>query len=150
MYIRFLYLGYRIFAFFVRPVVTGVRIMLIQNGEVLLVRHTYLEGWYMPGGGVKRGESMDETARRESREEVGAELGTIHLLGVYSNFQERKSDHNVVFVCTDFKASLKHDREIAEVRFFPITSLPADTAQGHRRRIEEYTAGVASPAFGRW
>lgn len=147
MYIRFLYLAFRIYSFIFRPIITGVRIMLIQDGQVLLVRHTYLEGWYMPGGGVKRGESVEEAARRESREEVGAELGKIHLLGVYSNF---KSDQNVVFLCTDFKANYQHDREIAEVRFFPIKSLPADIADGHRCRIEEYTAKMESPSFGQW
>ena len=150
MYIRFLYLAFRIYTFILHPMITGVRIMLIQNGQVLLVRHTYLEGWYMPGGGVKRGESVDEAARRESREEVGTELGEIRLLGVYSNFEDRKNDQNVVFLCTDFQASLQHDREIAEARFFPLIALPENMPTGHRRRIEEYAAGVASPAFGRW
>jgi len=150
MYIRFLFLLYRIYTFFVRPVGTGVRVMLIQDGQVLLVRHTYLEGWYMPGGGIKRGETTEEAARREAREEVGAELGEVRLLGVYSNFEMNRSDHNVVFLCTDFRADRTHDNEIAEVRFFPLTSLPADLQPGHRRRIEEYTSGVTSPAFGRW
>lgn len=150
MYIRLLYLAFRIYTFIFRPIITGVRVMLIQDGQALLVRHTYLEGWYMPGGGMKRGESVDEAARRESREEVGAELGEIHLLGVYSNFEEFKNNQNVVFLCTDFKASFQHDREIAEVRFFPLTALPETMPTGHRLRIEEYAAGVASPAFGRW
>lgn len=150
MYIRLLFLLYRIYTFFVRPVGTGVRVMLIQDGQVLLVRHTYLEGWYMPGGGIKRGETTEEAARREAREEVGAELGEVRLLGVYSNFEMNRSDHNVVFLCTDFRADRTHDNEIAEVRFFPLTSLPADLQPGHRRRIEEYTSGVTSPAFGRW
>lgn len=150
MYIRFLFLLYRIYTFFVRPVGTGVRVMLIQDGQVLLVRHTYLEGWYMPGGGIKRGETTEEAARREACEEVGADLGEVRLLGVYSNFEMNRSDHNVVFLCTDFRADRTHDSEIAEVRFFPLTSLPADLQPGHRRRIEEYAAGVTSPAFGRW
>jgi 8-oxo-dGTP pyrophosphatase MutT (NUDIX family) len=150
MYIRLLYLLYRIYTFFVRPVVNGVRVLLVQEGQVLLVRHTYLKGWYMPGGGVKRGESMDEATRREAREEVGAELGELRLMGVYSNFELNRSDHNVVFICTDFKWNHTHDQEIAEARFFPISALPADVQPGHRRRIEEYAAGVDSPAFGRW
>ncbi len=150
MYIRLLYLLYRIYTFFVRPVVSGVRVLLVQEGQVLLVRHTYLKGWYLPGGGVKRGETLDETARREAREEVGAELRDIRLLGAYSNFELNRSDHNIVFICTDFKSDRTHDREIAEVRFFPITSLPEDIQPGHRRRIEEYAAGAESPAFGRW
>lgn len=150
MHIRLLYLLYRIYTFFVRPVVTGVRVLLVQERQVLLVRHTYLKGWYLPGGGVKRGETLDETARREAREEVGAELRAIRLLGAYSNFELNRSDHNILFLCTDFTADCTHDREIAEARFFPIADLPADVQPGHRRRIEEYAAGAEGPAFGRW
>ncbi len=150
MYIRLLFLLYRIYTFFIRPVGTGVRVLLIQEGQVLLVRHTYLKGWYMPGGGIKRWETTEEAARREAAEEVGAELGEVSLLGVYSNFEMNRSDHNVVFVCTDFKWNRTHDQEIAEVRIFSLKSLPEDLQPGHRRRIEEYTAGVTSPAFGRW
>jgi 8-oxo-dGTP pyrophosphatase MutT (NUDIX family) len=150
MYIRLLFLLYRIYTFLVRPVGTGGRDMLIQDGQALLVRHTYLAGWYMPGGGIKRGETTEEAARREAAEETGAELGAVRLLGVYSNFEMNRSDHNVVFLCTDFKWNRTHDSEIAEARFFPLTSLPADLQPGHRRRIEEVAAGATSPAFGRW
>lgn len=55
---RLLYIGYRIYCSIVRPKTLGVRIMLIQNGQVLLLRQTYMPGWFMPGGGVKRGETM--------------------------------------------------------------------------------------------
>lgn len=150
MYIRLQYLLYRIYVFFTRPVATGVRVLLIQDRQVLLVRHTYIKGWYMPGGGIRRGETIDEAARREAREEAGAELAETRLLGVYSNFEMQKSDHNIVFICTDFKWNHTHDQEIAETRFFPITALPVDVQPGHRRRIEEFAAGVDSPAFGRW
>ncbi|MBK7317244.1 hypothetical protein [Candidatus Villigracilis affinis] len=47
MYIRFLFLGYRIFCFLFRPVRMGVRVMMIQDSKVTLVRQTYLPGWFM-------------------------------------------------------------------------------------------------------
>lgn len=150
MLLRLLYLAFRLYIFLVRPVTVGVRVMLVKDGQILLIRHTYLDGWYLPGGGVKRGETMEDAARREVREETGAVLGEISLLGIYSYFEEFKNDHNTVFLCKDFRPGDTHDHEIAEVKSFPLDSLPPDMHPSHRRRVEEYAAGQAVPAFGRW
>jgi ADP-ribose pyrophosphatase YjhB (NUDIX family) len=148
--LRLVYLIYRIYLFFVRPITLGVRVMMIKDGQVLLVRHTYMKGWFLPGGGVKRGETFEGAARREAREEVGAELRDIGLLGAYSNFVEWKSDHNLVFTSHDFTLGRKQDSEIAEARFFPLDGLPETLWPGHRRRVEEYGDGIRHPQFGEW
>jgi 8-oxo-dGTP pyrophosphatase MutT (NUDIX family) len=150
IFIRFLYFGFRIYCFIFRPIRMGVRVMMIQDGKVWLVRQTYVPGWYMPGGGLKKLESLEEAARREAREETGAELGNLTLLGAYSNFVEWKTDHNILFLCTDFQFKGKPDAEIAELRAFPLDELPADLWPGHLRRLEEYQAGISSPQFGMW
>ena len=75
MFVRLLYLGFKIYCFIFRPVRMGVRVAMIQNEKVWLVRHTYVPGWHMPGGGVKRGETLEAAARREAFEETGAQLG---------------------------------------------------------------------------
>jgi 8-oxo-dGTP pyrophosphatase MutT (NUDIX family) len=150
MLIRFLYFGFRIYCFIFRPVCMGVRVMMIQDGKVWLVRQTYTPGWFMPGGGLKKEETLDDAARREAHEETGAELGTLTLLGAYSNFSGWKTDHNILFLCTDFEFKGKPDGEIAELRAFPLNDLPNDLWPGHRRRLEEYQAGIDSPQFGMW
>lgn len=150
MYIRFLFLGYRIFCFLFRPVRMGVRVMMIQDSKVTLVRQTYLPGWFMPGGGLKRGETLDQAARREAFEETGAELGKVWLMGAYTSFKDWKTDHNLVFVCEDFKITGKPDSEIAEIQSFPLDALPDGLWPGHVRRLEEYKMGQANPQFGEW
>jgi 8-oxo-dGTP pyrophosphatase MutT (NUDIX family) len=150
MFIRFLYYGFKIYCFIFRPVRMGVRVMMIQNEKVWLVRQTYMPGWFMPGGGLKRNETLEQAARREAREETGAELGTLTLLGAYSNFVEWKSDHNIVFFCHDFEFKGKPDGEISELRAFPLKDLPDNLWPGHRRRLMEYQAGIHSPQFGMW
>jgi 8-oxo-dGTP pyrophosphatase MutT (NUDIX family) len=147
---RLLYIGFRIYCFIFRPKALGVRVMLIKDGQVLLVRQTYMPGWFMPGGGVKRGETAEQAVRREAHEEVGAQMGQLTLLGAYTHFGEYKSDHNLLFQCTDFTFSGKQDREIAEVRFFPLDGLPDSLMPGHRQRLEEYRVGRAIPQFGEW
>ncbi len=147
---RLLYLVYKAYCFLFRPVTLGVRVLLIRQDQVLLVRHTYLKGWFLPGGGVKRHETFEQAARREAREEVGAEIHTLKFVGAYSNFAELKSDHNLVFSSTDFVLHEKHDHEIAEARFFGLDALPQDVWPGHRLRLEEYRAGLPSPQSGEW
>jgi ADP-ribose pyrophosphatase YjhB (NUDIX family) len=132
-----------------RPITVGVRVLLIRDQEILLVKHTYQDLWYTPGGGVKRSETLEQAIRREAAEEVGAELGQLDLFGVYSNFSEGKSDHVIVFLCTAFTLSGQSDREIERFGFFPLHDLPATISTGTRRRIREYLAGDA-PCFGIW
>jgi 8-oxo-dGTP pyrophosphatase MutT (NUDIX family) len=135
--------------FFTRPVLFGVRVMLVQNGQVLLVRHTYVDGWYFPGGGLKRGETPEAAARREVREEAGAEAGPLELVGIYTS-RQWQTDHNVLFLCRDFRIVGQSDSEIAEARCFPLDDLPGEVVAGHRRCIEEFRDGQPSPKFGEW
>ena len=148
--LRLVYLAYQVYSFIFRPLTLGVRIMMMQDGKVLLVRHTYLEGGFMPGGGVKRNETLDQAARREVHEEVGAQLNEISLIGAYTHFLEWKSDHNILFFSDDFTLNGRHDREIAEARFFPLDNLPDNLYPSHRRRLEEYRAGEKPEQFGEW
>ena len=150
MFLRILYLGFRVYCFIFRPICMGVRVMMLQDGKAWLVRQTYTSGWFMPGGGLKRGETLEEAARREAREETGAELGEMTLMGAYSNLTEWKTDHNIVFICSDFEVKGKPDNEIAELRAFALNELPEGLFPGHRLLLEEYQAGIKNPQFGKW
>lgn len=148
--LRLLYLAHRLYLFLVRPILFGVRVLLVKDGRVLLVRHTYRGGWHLPGGGIKRGESVEAAARREVREETGAEMGEVRLWGVFHNFDDYASGHNVLFACEEFEMIGSPDGEIAEARFFGPDELPADMFPGHRRKIEEYLGGGIQSNTGSW
>jgi len=125
---------------------------LVVDGEgcVLLVELTYRSGWYLPGGGVRKKEGMDEAARRELREEVGiVPTGPLRLQGVYWNFKDARSDYVAVFVVEQWTREPARSLEIAADRFFPPDGLPDDVSPPARRRIEEYAAG-ASGVFDAW
>lgn len=150
MLLRVAYLLFRLYTFVFRPVRLGVRILIVQDSQVLLIRQSYVTGWFMPGGGVKRGETLEQAARREALEEVGAQLGQLELMGTYTNFSEWKTDHNVVFLAREAKLTRQGDGEVAEARFFALDGLPQGLWPGHRHRIEEFARGEAHPAFGEW
>jgi ADP-ribose pyrophosphatase YjhB (NUDIX family) len=120
----------------------GVRaVILSEDGQsVFLVRHTYVPGWYLPGGGVERGETVGEALVKELREECNIELtGEAQLFDIYFNTRISRRDHVALYVVRSFRqtAPKMPDREIAEAGFFPIAALPEGTRDSTRRRIEE-------------
>jgi ADP-ribose pyrophosphatase YjhB (NUDIX family) len=132
-----------------RPTTLGVRCLVVRDGRVLLVRHSYERWWYLPGGGVERGESFGEAARREVAEETGLSVGPLRVFHAYLNCGEGKIDHVVVFCAEAADGEPRADgAEIRDVGFFPPDAPPADTSPATRRRLAEY-AGVA-PLADRW
>lgn len=137
----------------VRPRTFGVRALLIDPaGRIALVRHHYVGGWYLPGGGVDKGESSEAAIRRELLEEVGlADVTITGLLGVYHNRAEAKDDHVVVFVAVVLDPAqlvAADPREIAEAGWFAADALPEGTSPATRRRIAEHVED--RHGFGTW
>ncbi len=143
---RFLYSVKRLQWRLSRPLTVGVRLLAVEEGRVLLVRHSYMDGWYLPGGGLNEGESLGEALSREAAEEAGAVLRDPRLFGVYSSFHEEKSDHIVVFFCEDFTWRAGRNREIEEVDCFGLDQLAEGISPGRRRRIAEFAAGATAIA----
>jgi len=134
-----------------RPFSLGALALVVDGeGRVLLVELTYRRGWYLPGGGVRKREGLDEAARRELREEVGVvPTGPLRLQGVYWNFKDSRSDYVAVFVVESWTREPARSLEIAADRFFALDDLPDGVSPPARRRIEEFAAG-ASGVFDAW
>ena len=138
MLIKLAYRLIRVYWFIFRPVTMGVRIILYKDERFVLVKHSYQDAWYLPGGGVKRGETVEEAIRREAAEECGATLYQVLLLGIYSSFNEYKSDHITLFLSTDFSMEVQSDQEIEQVGSFSFEKLPKNTSLGSRRKIQAF------------
>jgi len=132
---------------FARGMTLGVRgVVLDSENRVFLVRHSYVSGWYLPGGGVEVGESFPEALRRELMEEGRIDLaGEPVLHGVFFNSHVSRRDHVAVYVVRQFRQDRlpKPNREIVECGFYDATALPADTTPGTRLRIAEVLDGTA-------
>lgn len=127
----------------------GVRIIATNaENKICLVRHTYINGWHLPGGGVERGETIYEAAIKELAEEVGllAEPKNMKLLSVHANQTNFKGDHVALFHCNIWEAKhpighILNPREIAEWGFFGIDELPTETTRATKERIAEFVGG---------
>lgn len=128
-----------------RAMTLGVRAAVIDGeGRVFLVRHTYVPGWYLPGGGIERGETAREALERELIEE-----GRIRLTGapeLRSFHHNRGRDHVAFYVVRDFAQDgpKAPDLEIAEAGFFRRDGLPPGTTPATRARLAEVFEGVAA------
>ena len=147
---RLRHFAFHKFFLLTRALTMGVRGLVLDDaGRVFLVRHTYVKGWHLPGGGVEIGETLLLSLQRELAEEGNIRFdGTPALLGLYFNRHASRRDHVAVYVIRQFQQSAPRpaDREIAETGFFSVTDLPEGTTQGTRQRIAEAlgTADVAT------
>ena len=132
---------------FARGLTLGVRAVVIDPaGRIFLVKHSYVTGWHLPGGGVETGETVQAALARELLEEGGiAALEPPALHGIFFNGRVSRRDHVAVFVVRAFRqdGGPRNANEIIDYGFFVPDALPAETTRGTRARLAEVFKGAA-------
>jgi len=142
----------RVFHFywrFSRGLTLGVRgIVIDAAGRIFLIKHGYVSGWHLPGGGVEPLETMLDALARELKEEGNIDLvGTPHFHGLFHNSRVSGRDHIAVYVVRSFRqdAAPIPDREIIAHGFFAPEELPPETTTSTRARIKEVLSELPAP-----
>ncbi|HEX6819974.1 MAG TPA: NUDIX hydrolase [Ktedonobacterales bacterium] len=121
----------------------AVSALIERDGQYLLAHRSDIPWWNLPGGGLEYGETLDEGLAREIREEIGAVIEIVRLVGVYSKPQKRE----VVFT---FLCHLAPDSpppgpsaEVSRVAWFLPHEVPANLLPKHRVRLHDALRGQA-------
>jgi 8-oxo-dGTP pyrophosphatase MutT (NUDIX family) len=125
----------------VAPVSLGASaIATTPDGRVILVKHTYRSGWYLPGGGVAKGETGETAVMRELQEETGlVRSGAPTLFGFYLRRNGGHSDYIALYQVKDAVIEFRPNAEIAELTLADPVVPPAGTSAGTLRRLAEFT-----------
>ena len=130
---------------FARGLTLGVRgLVLDAQGRVFLIKHSYVAGWHLPGGGVEPGEALTTALARELHEEGNIELiGAPELFAIYWNRRIAWRDHVALYVVRSFRQSAppQPNREIVAHGFFAPDALPDGATVSTRARVSEVLDG---------
>jgi ADP-ribose pyrophosphatase YjhB (NUDIX family) len=132
---------------------TGVNVIILNEKKEILLqkRATYPYKWGLIGGITELGESLEETAIRETKEETGLDINNLELLDTVSGkgcYMEMPNGHKAYFITVgfytyDYKGKLNTDNEETEIlKFFGYNTLPDNIPLSHRRMIELFLRRV--------
>jgi ADP-ribose pyrophosphatase YjhB (NUDIX family) len=107
------------------------------QGRILLVRHSYLPGWHLPGGGADRGEPPAKAVMRELHEEVGLTGGEAAFVSLHTRPVGWATNVIALYRITGATVDFRPSLEIREACFANPADLPADTAASTARRLAE-------------
>ncbi len=114
-------------------------IIEVEGGIVLIERKNPPPGWALPGGFVDYGETVEEAAVREAREETGLDVKLIRQFHTYSDPRRDPRGHTVsaVFVARADGTPRGAD-DAMRAGVFTAGTLPGTIAFDHRQILEDY------------
>lgn len=132
-----------------KPIIMVGSNVIIRNdkGEILLHHRVDRDWWGLPGGAMELNETTEETAIRETFEEVGLVLKDLELFGVYSGkefyykYPDGNEVHNVTisYLCSNYTGDIKIDySEGTEACFFNVAELPQNISSTIEPILKDY------------
>lgn len=125
----------------------GANVIITDDKQRILLQLRRDGGWGLPGGLLEPGESLEQTAIREVKEETNLDVHGLTLLGTFSGADytftlENKDRINVItslYEVTSWSGSMRNDpAEGLALTFFAASEIPAETKDEYRIYIDHY------------
>jgi ADP-ribose pyrophosphatase YjhB (NUDIX family) len=133
-------------------------IVVNDQGEILMIRRTDNDNWAVPGGGMDLGESITDTATRETREETGISCEITSLVGIYTNPRhvirytnndEVRQEFSIVFTARPVGGELRPSSESSDPQWVSPATVPSLRMHpSMRQRIQHYLDNRPEPYLG--
>jgi ADP-ribose pyrophosphatase YjhB (NUDIX family) len=122
----------------------AVSAVIERDGHYLLAHRTDIPWWNLVGGGLEYGETLEQGLAREAREEIGAEIEVVRLVGVYSKPQKREVVFTFLCHLTPDSPAPRPSAEASRVAWFLPQHLPANLLPKHAERLQDALCGQAA------
>lgn len=114
-------------------------IIEINGGIILIERKNEPFGWAIPGGFVDYGETLEEAAIREAKEETSLKISNLRLLGCYSDPKRDSRAHTISSVyAAKGQGCPKAADDAASLTIFPFNALPGQLCFDHAKILKDY------------
>jgi len=125
--------------------VAAYTFLLNEKNELLLCLHADRGLWMLPGGGVDPGEDALGAAVREATEETGLDIRITRFAGMSDRLLRKQ-----VRICFQGEVTggeFKKNKEVSEIRWFPLDSLPDDMVRSSKEHIDAFIESPDRPFF---
>jgi len=109
----------------------GVGVFVKRDGKVLIQKRIGSHGegtWSLPGGHLEYGETPEQTAIRETKEEVNVDIKNVKVVGITNDFMPDYEKHYItIFVEAEYGGgdpSINEPNKTTDVRWCEIDNLP--------------------------
>lgn len=121
------------------PLPTVDIIIKVPEGIVLIKRKNHPYGWAIPGGFIEFGESAEQAAQREAKEETGLHIEQIKQFHTYSDPDRDPRFHTIsVVFCAQAQGTPRAASDAAAIGVFTEHNLPDQIAFDHRTILDDY------------